>query len=329
MRMLLLIGLLSAQLLIAQESENLEKRLSGICVERTSFHEINLELFVEELRHLSASKNGQEAKPRINFVLIADSQETFSMPERDISLLELLQLACRSFKLKAVFDPHAVVIVPADHRFINPATNEPTKSDQEAISKRRIKPTIQFQDATIEEACEYLVPSVRAACDPSQDLPPLNLVLKSTPSASARHLSIYLHDIPIHETLRYFGELSGLKLQYQAEGAVLSPVGDDLGKTEIRDSGAAKLRADQILLPKVEFMDVTLADVVTFVQTKSAEIDPSKKGVRITVPTGLVEKAPCTLSLRRMSVSEVLRYAAGLMELKLIADDQGFIFAAK
>ena len=99
MRMLPLIGLLSAQLLNAQESESLEKRLGDIHVEQTLFHEINVELFVEELRHLSASKYGQEAKPRINFVLIADSQETFSMPVRDISLLELLQLACRSFKV--------------------------------------------------------------------------------------------------------------------------------------------------------------------------------------------------------------------------------------
>jgi hypothetical protein len=76
-------------------------------------------------------------------------------------------------------------------------------------------------------------------------------------------------------------------------------------------------------------MNVSLSDVVTFVQTKSAEVDPSKKGVRVTVPTGLLEKATCTLSLRSVSVSEVLRYAAGLMELKLTVDDQGFSFSAK
>lgn len=329
MKRLVLASLLFAQLLAAREASNIEDRLRAVQIDHTSFHEINVELFVEELRRLSASKNGQEAKPKINFVLIADSKETFSMPVRPISLLELVQLGCRSFKVKAVFDPQAVVIVPLDHRFINPATTEQAASGQEAIWRRRIKPTVQFENATIEEACECLIRSTRSACDPPLDLPPLNVVLKSTPSASAKKLSIYVHDVSVHDVLRYFGELSGLKLRYQAEAAVLSAAEDKWEEIELRGSGTAKARADQIIFSTVEFMDAALSDVVAFVQTKSAAVDPSKKGVKITIPPGLVEKATCTLSLRRVSVSEVLRYAAGLMELKLAADDQGFIFTAK
>ena len=327
--MLVLAGLVFAQLLAAKEENNLEDRLQAIHIDHMSFDEIDVEYFVEELRRLGASTKGQEAKPKINFVLIGDSKETFSMPVRNISMLELLQLACLSFKLKAVLDSHAVVIVPLKHQLMNPPTTGAAISDQEAIWRKRFKPKIQFEDATIEEACEYLVTGIRAACDPPLDLPPINLVLKSTPSASAKHFSIYLHDVPAHDVLRYFGELSGLKLRYQAEAAVLSPAEDDWDEIELRGSSSAKSQADQIILPTVEFMNVSLSDVVTFVQTKSAEVDPSKKGVRVTVPTGLLEKATCTLSLRSVSVSEVLRYAAGLMELKLTVDDQGFSFSAK
>lgn len=327
--MLVLAGLVFAQLLAAQEASNIEDRLRAVQIDDKSFHEISIELFVEELRRLSASKNGQEAKPKINFVLIADSKETLSMPARPITMLELVQSGCRSFKVKAVFDPHAVVIVPLDHRFINPATTEQAASGQEAIWRKRIKPTVQFENATIEEACEYLITSIRSACDPPLDLPPLNVVLKSTPSASAKKLSIYVHDVSVHDVLRYFGELSGLKLRYQAEAAVLSAAEDKWEEIELRGSGTAKARADQIIFSTVEFMDAALSDVVAFVQTKSAAVDPSKKGVKITIPPGLVDKATCTLSLRRVSVSEVLRYVAGLMELKLAADDQGFIFTAK
>lgn len=328
--MLVLAGLVFAQLLAAQEASNIEDRLRAVQIDDKSFHEISIELFVEELRRLSASKNGQEAKPKINFVLIADSKETLSMPARPITMLELVQSGCRSFKVKAVFDPHAVVIVPLDHRFINPATTEQAASGQEAIWRKRINPTVQFEDATIEEACEYLITGMRTACDLPEDLPPpLNLVLKSTPSASAKQLSIDLHDVSVHNALRYLGELSGLKLRYLQQAAVLSAAEDKWEEIELRGSGTAKARADQIIFSTVEFMDAALSDVVAFVQTKSAAVDPSKKGLKITIPPGLVDKATCTLSLRRVSVSEVLRYVAGLMELKLAADDQGFIFTAK
>lgn len=325
MKWIFLASLLAVSLSPAQDTPGLETRLATIRLQEILFHEIRLDEFVDELRGVGSRAGGlQPSASALNFVLIAESKESFSMPARDLSLLELLHLGCRSFRVKAIFDPQAVVIVPLDHRFINPATTEQAASGQEAIWRKRIKPTVQFEHATIEEACEYLITSTRSACDPPLDLPPLNVVLKSTPSASAKKLSIFLHNVSVHDALRYFGELSGLKLRYQAEAAVLSPAGYDWDQIEIRGTGTAKARADRITLPTVEFMGAALSDVVAFVQTKSAEVDPSKKGVKIKVPAGLVEKAPCTLSLRRMSVSEVLRYAAGLMELKLITDDEGF-----
>jgi hypothetical protein len=47
--------------------------------------------------------------------------------------------------------------------------------------------------------------------------------------------------------------------------------------------------------------------------------------VEVVVKPGLTATKQCDLSLRGVSISEVLRYAAGLMEVKLVADDQGFM----
>ncbi|MFO1440346.1 MAG: hypothetical protein U1F81_18645 [Verrucomicrobiaceae bacterium] len=306
----------------------LEQQLERLPVSQTFFHEIELTDFAEELRHLSQRPaTGDKAASSINFVLLASSKETFSMPSRDLSLRELLQLGCEAFKVKAVFEPHAVLIVPLDHAFINPLTDAKDAKGQEAIWRRRYKPTVQFEDVSIEEACEYLGTSIRSVCDPPLDQVPFNLVLKSTADASSRKLSIDVRAVPIHDALRYIGELSGLELRYHANAVVLSPPGDRFIHAELPRHSAAKQRADKIVLPTVEFVDASLEDVVSFVRLKSKQLDPSGKDVPIVVKPGLKASKHCDLSLRSMNVSEVLRYAAALMEVKLTADDQSFIFA--
>jgi hypothetical protein len=94
---------------------------------------------------------------------------------------------------------------------------------------------------------------------------------------------------------------------------------------ELPGKSAAKQRADKIVLPKVELANASLEDVVNYVSRESKQIDPAGKGVEVVVKPGLTATKQCDLSLRGVSISEVLRYAAGLMEVKLVADDQGFM----
>lgn len=319
---------LTVRIAAAAEGERLEGQLERIRVSQTFFHEIELIDFVEELRNLSSRRaTGASAVSSINFVNLATSRETFSMPSRDLSLLELIQLGCGAFKVKAVIEPRAVLIAPLDHAFINPQTAAKGAKGQEAVWRHRYMPTMQFEDATIEEACVYLVASVRAACDPPLHQPPFNLVLKSNAASSLRKLSLDVHDVPIHDALRYLGELSGLKLRYHANAVVLSPPGDRLIHAELPGKSAAKQRADKIVLPKVELANTSLEDVVNYVSRESKQIDPAGKGVEVVVKPGLTATKQCDLNLRRMNVSEVLRYAAALLEVGLTADNQSFIFA--
>ena len=317
--------LLAAPFSAAKEAQNLEGRLDGIRISSILFNECELTIFVDELRRLSVPAKDIAVVSPVNFVLVANSKETFSMPLRDISLLELLQQGCRSFKVKAVFEPQAVLIVPLDHSFINPPTDGRDAKGQEPVWRRQYRAAVQFEGASIEDACEYLLGGVRNACDPPPDRPPFNLVLKSTPDASSRSLSIYARDISIHDALRYLAEPAGLELRYDAEAAVLCPPGDVFGQIEVLGASAVKQRADKIMLPQAEFMNATLEDVVSFVSLKSKAVDPAGKGVTIRVKPGLKAPKRCDLSLRGVSISEVLRYAAGLMEVKLVADDQGFM----
>jgi len=81
-------------------------------------------------------------------------------------------------------------------------------------------PSVQFQDATLEEAVEY----VRIK---SQQLDParqgLNILVKPGANAQAR-ITLELKNVPAYEALRYTAELAGCRLVIDGKVMVIEPV---------------------------------------------------------------------------------------------------------
>jgi len=83
-------------------------------------------------------------------------------------------------------------------------------------------------------------------------------------------------------------------------------------------SGAA-LKASKIVVPRVDFQDASLADVLDFLLQKGRELDPQKKGVNIVLKPSPDAKPPAiTLHLRDVPLSNVLRYVAQLTGNELV-----------
>ncbi|MBL9131842.1 MAG: hypothetical protein JNG86_11615 [Verrucomicrobiaceae bacterium] len=309
----------------------LQNKLSTLILPNVAFQDATLDEAVEYLR-----LKCHEADPRpdpsasgINFVLLASSKKNLNIQLRAVPAAEAVRCITELAGLSYIIEPHAIVIGPKGFQMRNPPPKLIAVRGQEAVWQRVVKPTVQFQKATIEEACEYLSQSIRHASDFEGERPAFNIILKSTPEASARLLDLDLKNIPTSEALRYFAELSGLKLRFDREAIVLSPEGDDMAKIELRGKAAEKLRADQIILPNATFESASPTEVADFVRIKSAEIAPAKKPINVVVGVEIDPKVSCSLDVRRMSVTELLRYSAGLMNLKLSADDHAFLLSPK
>ena len=85
-------------------------------------------------------------------------------------------------------------------------------------------------------------------------------------------------------------------------------------------------RAARIVIPKVNFHDATLIDVVEYLRHQSIEIDPEHKGVNLVVkPSKSSAEARITLTLSNIPVSEALRYVAALAGLEITAQPDGLL----
>ncbi len=88
-------------------------------------------------------------------------------------------------------------------------------------------PVVQFQDATIEEAVEFLRMKSRdldPAADPAQR--GVNIVLKAVDVPSTARISLDLKDVPMDEALRYVTELAGMRYRIEGGRIVIEPVVD-------------------------------------------------------------------------------------------------------
>jgi hypothetical protein len=80
---------------------------------------------------------------------------------------------------------------------------------------------------------------------------------------------------------------------------------------------AALKKAGEIILPKVDFREATVAEMVNFMRAKAAELDPEKSGVNIILQPGTGAEARITISLANIPLIEALRDTAHLAGLKL------------
>jgi len=88
-------------------------------------------------------------------------------------------------------------------------------------------------------------------------------------------------------------------------------------------------KAAKIVVPRVEFQEASLADVVNFFAFKSRELDPEKKGVNILLQAPPeAQAAKITLNLRDVPLLDAVRYTAEIAGLKMTAGEHALVLSA-
>jgi beta-lactamase regulating signal transducer with metallopeptidase domain len=96
---------------------------------------------------------------------------------------------------------------------------------------------------------------------------------------------------------------------------------------EAKVRAAAAEKAAGIVIPKIEFRDTAVPDVLQFLNEQARELDPEKEGVSV-VLAGPDPGARITLLLRNVPLSEAVRYIASLAGLELVAEPETLILRA-
>jgi len=91
-----------------------------------------------------------------------------------------------------------------------------------------IFPTVQFRDATIEEAIEYLrVKSRDLDGDSNPALRGVSMVLRMGDTPSDARITLDLKDVPLSEALRYVTELAQMKYKVEPHAVLIVPLSED------------------------------------------------------------------------------------------------------
>ena len=293
--------------------ESLQVKLNQIIVPDIFPIEITLEDALEILRVKSRefdTTTTETSQKGVNFVMIGGSDKILpasaSLRLKDVPLSETLRSITELVGMKFVVEPYALVIREKDDERGPP--KGPSKNTLRLKMEKIVLPSVQFQDATIEEAVEYLRVS-RACLDAdnhSSAKTALNYVLKLSPNDRRPKISLDVKDISLSEALRYCAEIAGASARYDRFAVMITD--DDAAPAVPLVVNAP---ASSLTLPQVALSGATLQEAVEFVRIKSRELDPAHQGINIRVLPGVPEKT-LDLDLKQIPAGEVLRYIADL-----------------
>jgi hypothetical protein len=217
-------------------------------------------------------------------------------------------------------------------------------SIKQRASRQVIIPSVELKNATVVEVIEYLRVQAKQH-DPTGQGITLHLSegaarsnVRVTLSLKKTSLTMALAavlknaepvvDLRLHQEDNSFWISTRTELEDQGEiprrvssappsAATPSPAGAPTSS----GSGALQ-RAQNIILPSVEFNGATLKEAVEFFRVKSRANDSSGKGVNIVLSSDAADSTvKLTLSLKDVPLSEALRYTAELSMLELTADE--------
>ncbi|MBX7209762.1 MAG: M56 family metallopeptidase [Verrucomicrobiaceae bacterium] len=106
-----------------------------------------------------------------------------------------------------------------------PAAANPPDQTLLQRARRIVLPAVDFKDAKLTEAIEFLRTKSRDA-DPAKQ--GLNIILKNDPPSTAS-ITLSLRDVPLNEALRYTSELAGMELVWESYAAIVRPIGEPEG----------------------------------------------------------------------------------------------------
>lgn len=209
----------------------LTQKMERIILPQVQFSGATLEEAVEFLRAKARTLDTLESDPKrrgVNILLRKDAGTgaQISLDLKDVPLMEALRYTTELAGVKFRVEPYAVLIEPASEPKIvrapastsSPAPKLTGKAAE--VAQKIVLPQVQFRDATLEEALEFIRTKNRHAEDGSLGIP--NIILKPG-AASTAQITLDLKDVPLIEALRYIAELSNHTLRSDDHAFILEP----------------------------------------------------------------------------------------------------------
>ncbi|MDP1590660.1 MAG: hypothetical protein Q8M07_23100 [Prosthecobacter sp.] len=257
----------------------IEAKLQSIILPRVQFNGASIEEAVEFLRVKSREFDTLD-KTGVQFILRTGGTKPgrISLDLKDVPLIEVLRYCTELAGLTYKIEPYAVTIGAANAKAtakLEITAKADIKTTVATRANKIILPSVEFRDATLVEAIEFIRAKSREH-DP--DKKGVNILLKG--DGGTVKITLYLKDVPVPEALRYCAELANYKLSADENSFVLTPTPSKTGAatSQSMPSDNAMLGANTVAQEKAaelrrakpqmyDFTKAPLGDVLRFLAT--------------------------------------------------------------
>lgn len=210
------------------------------------------------------------------------------------------------------------------------AQNSKAKDPRQVALEKKLDaivvPVISFEDASLEEAVDFLRLRSRELDKTTEDAAEkgVNFIIKTT-TPQAKTVTLALRDVSLRKAIENVAEAAGLTMVVGPFTVTLMPreEAEQLEKrAKLAQSGAMKA-ASAIIIPIVDMENSSLKEAVDFLSLRAAEF--AKDGKAPKIELGKLENQEAKigeLRLRNLPLSEVLMYVAEATKAPLSADDE-------
>ena len=222
----------------------LTKKLETIVIPRLEFRDATVAEVVDCLRKRCECETETDPMRDVNFVLnLSAAPET--APQRitvslsNIPLFEALKYVTSLANLKFKIERNAVVITSLDARtkpsnapLVRGVPGTPEQSAREKLARKLssiIAPRIEFRDATLREAVDFLRKKAADLDTTEPDLTRrgMSVVLKA-PSTVAdsgeKRITLSLRNVSLMDAFKYTAELAGCQMTIESYALTITPL---------------------------------------------------------------------------------------------------------
>ena len=181
----------------------------------------------------------------------------------------------------------------------------------------RIK-KVEFDEASLEDLIDFLREGATGKAR--------NILVDPKMKKEIR-VTLTLHDVTKGVAFAYAAELGGFDYREERHAIRIVPRSPKATVRAFlkRGSPMTLRQASEIVMPKVEFDEAELRQVIDDIATASRQLDSRKKGINVLLGPGVDPSTPVTFQLQNVPVAEVLKYVADFARLDIRTDGNAVV----
>lgn len=224
---------------------------------------------------------------------------------------------------------------PQRRQAAGPSNNKAHAVDpaQSAIEKKLdaiVIPVLEFKDTSIEEAVDFMRQKSKELDKSTEDQAKkgVNFMLRAPRGFQAGRVTLNLKNVTLRKALENIAEATGTRFQVDSFAVTFVPKEAAAEPTTRVKSGSAEAAmveaAKKVVIPEVNFEDVSLGDAVEFLNQQTKDLSEGKPAFTVKIDPSKVDGATRIkeLRLRNVPVMEALKYLADATHTMITAGNK-------